>query len=81
MGPRVERILLVNRARMQGFLVFDYAQRYGEALTALTAWVKSGQIRYREDILDGLARAPGAIAGLMRGENKGKRLIRIEPGY
>jgi NADPH-dependent curcumin reductase CurA len=81
MGPRVERNLLVNRARMQGFLVFDYTQRYGEALTALTAWVKSGQIRYREDILDGLACAPGAIAGLMRGENKGKRLIRIEPGY
>ncbi len=76
-GPRVERHLLVKRARMQGFLVFDYADRYPEGLRALTEWVRSGQIRYREDILEGIEQAPGAIAGLYRGENLGKRLIRI----
>lgn len=79
LGPRVERHLLVKRARMQGFLVFDYADRYAEGLGALTGWVSSGQIRYREDILDGMEQAPGAIAGLYRGENLGKRLIRIAP--
>ena len=64
---------------MQGFLIFDYAQRYPEALRELEDWVRNGQIRYREDILDGIEQAPGSIAGLYRGENLGKRLIRIAP--
>lgn len=77
LGPRVERHLLVKRARMQGFLVFDYVERYPEGLSALSEWVKAGLIRYREDILEGIEQAPGSIAGLYRGENLGKRLIRI----
>lgn len=76
-GPRVERHLLVKRARMQGFVVFDFAQRYDEARTKLAEWVRDGTIKYREEILDGIEHAPGAIAGLYRGENLGKRLIRI----
>lgn len=79
MGPRVERHLLVKRARMQGFLIFDYADRYPEGLRALTEWVRAGLIHYREDILDGIEQAPDSIAGLYRGENLGKRLIRIAP--
>ncbi|CAB1078515.1 Putative oxidoreductase YncB [Olavius algarvensis Delta 1 endosymbiont] len=77
MGPRVERHLLVKRARMQGILVLDYAERYNEALRDLTQWVRQGRIRYCEDILEGIEQAPGSIAGLYRGENFGKRLIRI----
>ena len=50
-----------------------------EALRELESWVRSGQIRYRDDILDGIEQAPGSIAGLYRGENLGKRLIRIAP--
>jgi NADPH-dependent curcumin reductase CurA len=80
LGPRVERHLLVKRARMQGILVFDYAARYGEGLAALARWVRAGSIRYREDVLEGIEQAPGAIAGLYRGENLGKRLIRIAEG-
>lgn len=76
-GPRVERHLLVKRARMQGFVIFDYAKHYDEALPVLADWVRNGRIRYREDILDGIERAPEAIAGLYRGENLGKRLIRL----
>jgi NADPH-dependent curcumin reductase len=76
-GPRVERHLLVKRARMQGFVVFDFAERYAEARDKLAQWVKDGTIRYREDILDGIENAPGAIAGLYRGDNVGKCLIRI----
>lgn len=79
MGPRVERHLLVKRARMQGFLIFDYTKRYPEGLQSLTEWVKAGLVRYREDILDGLELAPDSIAGLYRGENLGKRIIRIAP--
>ena len=78
-GPRVERHLLVKRARIQGFLIFDHVQRSPEALRDLESSVRDGQIRYREDILDGIEQAPGSIAGLYRGENLGKRLIRIAP--
>ena len=62
---------------MQGFVVFEFSERYGEAREKLAQWVKDGTIRYREDILDGIENAPGAIAGIYRGENVGKRLIRI----
>ncbi len=78
-GPRVERLLLTKRARMQGFLLFDHADRFPAALADLEAWVRAGRIRYREDVLDGIEHAPGSIAGLYRGENLGKRLIRIAP--
>jgi NADPH-dependent curcumin reductase CurA len=79
-GLRVERHLLVKRARMQGFIVFDYQYRYEEAVSRLADWVRAGRLRYREDILDGIEHAPGAIAGLYRGENLGKRLIRLRHG-
>lgn len=77
LGPRVERHLLVKRARMQGFLVLDYSRRYGEAIEQLSRWVKDGRIAYREEFLDGIEAAPDAIAGLYRGENLGRRLIRL----
>jgi NADPH-dependent curcumin reductase CurA len=76
-GPRLERHLLVRRARMQGFLLFDYAGRFDEAIAQLTQWLREGKLRYREDVLDGIEAAPDAIAGLYRGENLGRRLIRL----
>ncbi|MES2978549.1 MAG: NADP-dependent oxidoreductase [Pseudomonadota bacterium] len=76
-GPRVERHLLNKSARMQGFLVWDYEHRYEEAVARLAAWVRAGSLRYREEILEGIEAAPDAIAGLYRGENLGKRLIRL----
>ncbi|HVF63363.1 MAG TPA: NADP-dependent oxidoreductase [Casimicrobiaceae bacterium] len=77
-GARVERHLLNKSARMQGFLIWDYEHRYEEAVTRLAAWVRNGSLRYREDILRGLAQAPDAIAGLYRSENLGKRLIAVD---
>lgn len=76
-GPRVERHLLVKRARMAGLLVFDYQHRYEEAVARLAEWVRQGRLRYREDIVDGIEKCPGAIADLYRGENLGKRLIHL----
>src|SRR5882672_9230390 len=76
-GPRAERHLLVKRARMQGFIIFDYAHRFEEAIARLTQWLRDGRLRYSEDVLEGIEQAPGAIASLYRGENTGKRLIRI----
>jgi len=76
-GPRVERHLLVKRARMSGFLAFDYQHRYEEAIARLAGWVREGRVRYREDIAEGIEHCPGAIAELYRGENLGKRLIKL----
>jgi NADPH-dependent curcumin reductase CurA len=78
-GPRVERHILVKRARMSGFLAFDYQHRYEEAITRLAAWVREGRLRYREEIVDGIENCQGVIAELYRGENLGKRLIRLAP--
>jgi NADPH-dependent curcumin reductase CurA len=77
-GARVERHLLNKTARMEGFLIWDYEHRYQEAVDRLAAWVRSGALRYREEILDGLGAAPDAIAGLYRGDNLGKRIIRVD---
>ncbi len=77
LGPRVERHLLVKRARMQGFVILDHKDHYPTARADLARWVREGLIRYEEDILDGIEQAPDAIAGLYRGENLGKRLIRV----
>jgi NADPH-dependent curcumin reductase CurA len=74
----VERHLLVKRASMQGLLVMDHEARYPDAIDELSRWVSADRLRYREDILVGIEQAPGAIAGLYRGENLGKRLIRLE---
>jgi len=76
-GPRVERHLLVKRARMQGFVIFDHPQYHPVARADLAQWLRSGQLKYVEDVLDGIEQAPDAIAGLYRGENLGKRLIRL----
>ena len=76
-GPRVERHLLVKRARMQGFVIFDHVDYFDGARRELTEWLKTGQLQYVEEVLDGIEHAPDAIAGLYRGENLGKRLIRL----
>lgn len=76
-GPRIERHLLNKAAKMQGFLIWDYEHRYEEAVAKLAPWVREGKLRYREEILDGIEQAPGSIADLYRGDNSGKRLIRL----
>jgi NADPH-dependent curcumin reductase CurA len=76
-GPRVERQLLIKRAQMAGVLIFDFQHRYEEATARLAAWVRDGRLAYREDILEGIEACPDAIASLYRGENLGKRLVRL----
>jgi len=69
--------LIVSRARMQGFLVTDYAWRFGEAIPRLVRWVTAGEIRYRETVTEGLESAPRAFIGMLNGENRGKALVRV----
>jgi NADPH-dependent curcumin reductase CurA len=76
-GPRVERDLLTKRAKMQGFLAFDHRDKSDAAFATLAAWIRAGKLAWREDILEGIDACPGAIAGLYRGENLGKRIVRL----
>ncbi len=78
-GLRPERNLLVNRIRMEGFLTFDFVDRYADAHADLLDWVRQGKIKYREDIAEGLENAPAALAGLYEGRNRGRQLIRVRP--
>ena len=77
LGPRNLWLVLAKRARIQGFLVFDYAKRYPEAATQLAAWIAAGQLKYREDILDGIEAAPRAFIRMLNGENFGKQLVKL----
>jgi len=70
-------LLIVFRARMEGFLVTDYAHRYDEAAMRLASWVAEGKLTWREDVTDGLENAPAAFMGMLRGENRGKALVKV----
>ncbi len=76
-GPRFLRQIMIARATVQGFLVFDYADRYESARKRLSAWAKSGRLRHREDVLEGIEQMPRAFLRVLRGENFGKQLVRI----
>ena len=76
-GPRVERHLLVKRARMEGFVFFDHMDRIDGAVAILRGWIAEGRLFWQEDVLAGIEACPDALAGLYRGENRGKRLIRL----
>ncbi len=76
-GPFNLRMLLVRRARMEGFIIFDYRDRYAEATAQLAQWVEEGKITYAEDVVDGLEQAPKVINRLFDGANTGKLIIRI----
>jgi len=76
-GPSNYLSLLSNRARMEGFIIFDYQQRYGEGMKELGQWVAEKKIKYSEHIVDGLENAPETLQLLFKGENTGKLMIRI----
>jgi hypothetical protein len=77
-GPRYTRNLLMNRARMEGFIVMDYADRYAEAARRLGAWHRAGQLRYRHDVASGIEQLPHAFLRLLTSANFGKQLVRID---
>lgn len=77
-GPRgIPGLIVTKRLRMQGFILYDFSAQRDRALNELEGWVKSGQIKVPEDVLDGLEAAPGGLIGLLAGENFGKRMVRV----
>src|SRR5262249_4211289 len=71
-GPKNYLSLLMNRARMQGMVVFDYADRYHLAIAEMSAYLKDGRMKSREDVVEGLETFPEALTKLFPGENFGK---------
>src|SRR5213592_635535 len=77
-GPANYMMLLVNRARMEGFVVFDYAKRYGEAAQELAGWLSDGRLKAREDIVPGgLDAFHDTLLKLFAGENVGKLVLKV----
>ena len=77
MGPRLLWHLIVKRAKVEGFLVMDYAARREEGLRKLSEWVRSDKIKYRERIAEGIENAPRAFMEMLSGRNIGKQLVRV----
>ncbi len=75
-GPKNYMSLLVNHARMEGFVVFDYLSRYPEGIQALAGWLKEGKLKSKEDIVDGLETFPETLLKLFTGENFGKLCLK-----
>ncbi len=79
-GPRnLPGVVVVKRLRMEGFIVMDFAKDDAKAVTALQSWMKDGKIKVEEDVVDGLDNAPKALIGLLAGDNRGKRMVRVGP--
>jgi NADPH-dependent curcumin reductase CurA len=76
-GPANYLALLVQRARMEGFLVMDFQARYAEAQAELGRWLAEGKLHYREDVVEGLENAPKALLRLFDGSNTGKLMVKI----
>ena len=76
-GPSNYMSLLVNRATMTGFVVFDYADRYGDAAREMGGWLKEGNLKSREDVVEGLDTFPEMLLKLFKGENTGKLILQV----
>ena len=76
-GPRNLSSLIINRARMEGFLVLDYLHRSDEAIQELSKWLMDGKIKHREDIQEGIENCPSTLNRLFTGQNIGKQILKI----
>ncbi len=77
LGPRLLGALLVKQARAEGFLVFQFANRYDEGMQQMAEWIKQGKLQYHEDIAEGLENTPRAFIAMLQGKNTGKQLVKI----
>ena len=76
-APKNYMSLLVNRARMEGFVVFDYASRYAEGAQAMAGWLSDGKLKHKEDIVEGFENFPDTLLKLFNGSNFGKLVLKV----
>jgi NADPH-dependent curcumin reductase len=79
-GPKNYLSLLVNRARMEGMVVFDYADRFPVAVAELAGYLKAGRMKSKEDVVQGLETFPEALVKLFTGANFGKLVLEVAAG-
>ncbi len=79
--PLVMQNILVKRLTFQGFIVSDFASKLSDFMADMGAWLREGRVKYREDITDGLENAPRELLGLLKGENFGKKIVRVGPEH
>ena len=77
--PELMFKVLTHRLTLRGFIVRDYDDQQAEFLSNTANWIKDGKLRYREDFVDGLEKAPEALIGLLKGNNFGKLVVRVSP--
>jgi NADPH:quinone reductase len=77
MGPRLLGLLIERQARMEGFLVTQFAEKTRDAQKKMAEWMKGGKLKYRESIVKGIENAPAAFIGMLSGENIGKQLVQL----
>lgn len=77
-APKNYLSLLINRARMEGFIVFDFTDRYPEAAREMAGWLSAGDLKHREDIVEGFETFPETLLKLFTGENFGKLVLAVE---
>ena len=76
-GPRWLGQMIVKQAKVQGFLVSSYVERFSEGLKQLAIWLRQGKLKYREDVAQGIEAAPQAFIGMLQGKNQGKQLVQL----
>jgi NADPH-dependent curcumin reductase CurA len=77
--PLIMQQILVKRLTFRGFIVWDFAPQFPEFSTEMSEWLRDGRVKSREDFTDGLDNAPRELIGLLKGENFGKKIIRVGP--
>ena len=75
----VPGLIVTKRLRLEGFIVMDYSAEWPDAVQELAGWVAAGAVEVLEEVVDGLDAAPGALVGLLAGDNVGKRMVHVGP--
>ncbi len=75
-GPRLLVYILVKQARVEGFIIMRFVERFGEGVMQMAQWLKEGKLKYREDVMEGFEHIPAAFIALLNGKNTGKMLVK-----
>ncbi|NLU93625.1 NADP-dependent oxidoreductase [Chitinophaga sp. Ak27] len=76
-GPRIQPLMVTRSVLMQGFTIGNYSARFGEGVKQLSEWIKAGQIKYTETVIEGFDQLPNALLGLFSGKNSGKMVVKV----